>query len=40
MPHAAVKAVPNAEVLPLEALAPRLLELSHERARTGARGAV
>jgi two-component system chemotaxis response regulator CheB len=40
IPHAAVKAVPNAEVLPLEALAPRLLELSHERARTGARGAV
>jgi two-component system, chemotaxis family, protein-glutamate methylesterase/glutaminase len=40
MPHAAVKAVPSAEVLPLEALAPRLIELSRERAKVGARQAV
>jgi two-component system chemotaxis response regulator CheB len=40
MPHAAMKAVPSAEVLPLEELASRLIELSHERARVGARRAV
>jgi two-component system chemotaxis response regulator CheB len=40
MPSAAVKAVPNAEVLPLEALGPRLIELSHERVKVGARSAV
>jgi two-component system chemotaxis response regulator CheB len=40
MPNAAVKAVPNAEVLPLERLGPRLIELSRERAKVGARQAV
>ena len=40
MPDAALKAVPSAEVLTLEALAPRLIELSHERAKVGARAAV
>lgn len=40
MPYAAVKAVPNAEVLPLDALAPRLIELSRERLKIGARKAV
>ena len=40
MPSAALKAVPNAEVLPLEALGPRLIELSHERAKVGARRVV
>jgi two-component system, chemotaxis family, protein-glutamate methylesterase/glutaminase len=40
MPDAAVKAVPSAEVLPLEALAPRLIALSHEWEKVGARRAV
>ena len=40
MPDAALKAVPSAEVLTLEALAPRLIELSRERAKVGARSAV
>jgi two-component system, chemotaxis family, protein-glutamate methylesterase/glutaminase len=40
MPQAAVKAVPNAEILELDALAPRLIELSHERANVGVREAV
>jgi|ERR1700682_1185700 two-component system chemotaxis response regulator CheB len=40
MPYAAVKAVPSAEVLPLEGLAPRLLDLSRQRAKVEARGAV
>jgi two-component system, chemotaxis family, protein-glutamate methylesterase/glutaminase len=40
MPDAAVKAVPSAEVLPLEALAPRLVALSHEREKVRARRAV
>jgi two-component system, chemotaxis family, protein-glutamate methylesterase/glutaminase len=40
MPQAAVKAVPNAEILELDALAPRLIELSRERANAGARQAV
>jgi two-component system, chemotaxis family, protein-glutamate methylesterase/glutaminase len=40
MPHAALKAVPSAEVLPLERLAPRLIVLSHERAKVGKREAV
>jgi two-component system chemotaxis response regulator CheB len=40
MPSAAVKAVPTAEVLPLERLAPRLIVLSHERAKVGRREAV
>lgn len=40
MPQAALKAVPSAEVLPLERLAPRLIVLSHERAKVGKREAV
>ena len=32
MPAAAIRAVPTSEILPLDALAPRLIELSHERA--------
>ncbi len=40
MPQAAVKAVPNAEILELDALAPRLVELSHERANVGVRQTV
>jgi len=40
MPVAAMKAVPNAEVLPLDALAPRLIELSREQAKAGVRKAV
>jgi two-component system chemotaxis response regulator CheB len=40
MPVAAIKAVPGAEVLPLDALAPRLIELSLEREKVGARRAV
>lgn len=40
MPVAAIKAVPGAEVLPLDALAPRLIELSLEKAKVGARRAV
>ncbi|HEX3534237.1 MAG TPA: chemotaxis protein CheB [Gemmatimonadaceae bacterium] len=37
MPVAAIKAVPSAEVLPLDKLAPRLIQLSLERAKVGAR---
>jgi two-component system chemotaxis response regulator CheB len=37
MPEAAIRAVPTAEVLPLDALAPRLIELSVERAKVTAR---
>lgn len=33
MPKAAIKAVPSAEVLPLDRLAPRLVELSREHAK-------
>jgi two-component system chemotaxis response regulator CheB len=40
MPVAALKAVPSAEVLPLDKLAPRLIELSLEGAKVGARKAV
>jgi two-component system chemotaxis response regulator CheB len=40
MPDAALKAVPSAEVLTLEALAPRLIELSRERAKVGGRKVV
>lgn len=40
MPVAAIKAVPSAEILPLDALAPRLIELSLERAKVGARKVV
>ncbi len=40
MPVAALKAVPSAEVLPLDKLAPRLLELSLEQTKVGARKAV
>ena len=36
MPEAAIRAVPTSEVLPLDALAPRLIELSLERAKVGA----
>jgi two-component system, chemotaxis family, protein-glutamate methylesterase/glutaminase len=32
MPEAAIRAVPTGEILPLDALAPRLIDLSHERA--------
>jgi two-component system chemotaxis response regulator CheB len=40
MPSAAIKAVPGAEVLALEKLAPRLLELSQERKNARMRSAV
>ena len=40
MPVAALKAVPSAEVLPLDKLAPRLIELSLEGAKAGPRKAV
>jgi two-component system, chemotaxis family, protein-glutamate methylesterase/glutaminase len=40
MPVAALKAVPSAEVLPLDKLAPRLIELSLDRAKVGVRNAV
>jgi two-component system chemotaxis response regulator CheB len=33
MPKAAIKAVPSAEVLPLDRLAPRLIELSREHSK-------
>jgi two-component system chemotaxis response regulator CheB len=40
MPEAAIRAVPSSEVLPLDALVPRLIGLSLERAEVGAgRGA-
>ena len=35
MPAAAIRAVPTAEVLSLDALAPRLIELSRARAKVG-----
>lgn len=35
MPDAAIKAVPSAEILPLDAIAPRLVELSLEPAKAG-----
>jgi chemotaxis response regulator CheB len=34
MPEAALRAVPSAEVVPLQGLAPRLIELSREVAKT------
>jgi len=37
MPAAAIRAVPAAEVLSLDALAPRLIELSRTRAKVGVR---
>ena len=40
MPDAAIRAVPTAEVLPLDSLAPRLVQLSRERAKTKARAVV
>jgi two-component system chemotaxis response regulator CheB len=40
MPAAALKRVPSAEVLLLDALAPRLIELSNEQVIVGARKAV
>ena len=36
MPAAAIRAVPTGEILPLDRLAPRLIELSLERAPAGA----
>ena len=36
MPEAAMRAVPTSQVLPLDALAPRLLELSLDQTRVGA----
>ncbi len=36
MPAAAIRAVPTAEVLSLDAMAPRLIELSRDRAKVGA----
>jgi two-component system chemotaxis response regulator CheB len=36
MPEAAIRAVPTGEILPLDALAPRLIALSQERARAHA----
>jgi two-component system chemotaxis response regulator CheB len=38
MPEAAIRAVPTAEILPLERLAPRLIELSLEHAPAGPAG--
>ena len=40
MPDAAIRAVPTAEVLPLDSLAPRLVQLSRERAKTKPRAVV
>jgi two-component system chemotaxis response regulator CheB len=40
MPIAAINAVPSAEVLPLDMIAGRLVELSEERAKVRARRAV
>ena len=40
MPEAAARAVPTAEVLPLDKLAPRLLSLSEEKPRAGRRTTV
>jgi two-component system chemotaxis response regulator CheB len=40
MPNAAVQAVPSAEVLPLERLGPRLIELSRKGAKVGTGQAV
>jgi two-component system chemotaxis response regulator CheB len=40
MPDAAIRAVPTAEVIPLEGLAPRLIELSRESMKAKRRAAV
>jgi two-component system chemotaxis response regulator CheB len=40
MPEAALRAVPTAEVLPLNAIAPRLIALSTEPVRVGRKAAV
>jgi two-component system chemotaxis response regulator CheB len=40
MPLAAIKAVPDAETLPLDALGPRLVALSQEGSKVGVRKAV
>lgn len=40
MPDAAIHAVPRAEVLPLDDIAPRLIELSRMTAKTGRRTTV
>jgi two-component system chemotaxis response regulator CheB len=37
MPNAAIRTVPTAEVLPLDAIGPRLIELSREPAQRGRR---
>src|SRR5204863_2224257 len=36
MPEAAIRSVPKAEILPLDELAPRLVELSQDKAKTRA----
>ncbi|MGI8402507.1 MAG: chemotaxis protein CheB [Gemmatimonadaceae bacterium] len=40
MPLAAIKAVPGAQKLPLDAIAPKLVEVSQERSKVGARKVV
>lgn len=40
MPLAAIKAVPGAQKLPLDAIAPKLVEVSQERLKVGARKVV
>ena len=40
MPEAAKKAAPTAEIVPLDKLAPRLIQLSEEKPRAGRRTAV
>jgi chemotaxis response regulator CheB len=39
MPEAALRAVPSAEVLPLDGLAPRLVALGEEKPKMGRRAA-
>ncbi|HET7614379.1 MAG TPA: chemotaxis protein CheB [Gemmatimonadaceae bacterium] len=40
MPAAAIRAVPTAEIVPLDKLAPRLIQLGEEKPRVGRRTAV
>ncbi len=40
MPAAAIRAVPTAEIVPLDKIAPRLIQLSEEKPRVGRRTAV
>jgi chemotaxis response regulator CheB len=40
MPVAAIRAVPSAETLPLDALAPKLIELSQDASLVGLRQVV